>query len=994
MPLFGRTEPLATAAQVLDAAAAGRGGALVVMGEPGIGKSALARTLAAEAEARGARVGFGRAWEVGGAPAYWPWAQALTELGLDLDELLGTQLQVVGAQPPMAGAQRVVAFDRVVRAVCENEGSLVVLILDDLHAADVASAELALAFARAAVRKRALLVVTTREAELLERREIGDLVGRLMREGVAVPLHRLGLDDTERWLSSLGFKGDPAEVHRISEGNPLFIEEAVRLGVDRFATGAASGVSVILSEHLARISATTRETLAIGSVLGREATHADVAALDGGTLDGIEAAVREGQQAGVLLRPKNGSLVFSHLLLRDALYGTLAASRRESLHMRAAERIDAQAGPAALVAQHLLAAGEVANADRVARAVLRAAETAIARHAADSAAQIIATARAKLAGRLSEATTLTLDLGEVDATMRSAPSDEGRARAADCAARAERLGLATEHVRAALIYGRELVTGRVDTTMVRLLGNALAKVPAEERSLRAQVLSRLAASLIPPTSDDEKARAIAYAHEAIAIARELEDVPTLLHTLRWSAATFVFSIPLEEFVAISNELVSLAREHGAELAYEAIGAFYTVGLRETGRLVAARHEAEAYYRLMDSLPLPALRWKATTLRCTMAALDGRLDEARMYADELRQAGTTSGHAASAWAQFEVAFCSYTRDKDRFRDVERDVCAILAKRTLSWPLLACADALQGRSDAARARFQTGIDLSFLAASIPAAQTAVLLESTELADLLYGPLARAAPCGRFYWGASGGFPIGPVSRLLGELSLLRGDNDRAREHFDAAIDECREMEALPFLALSEEARARVSDPSSRPPAPPRAEPKTAPNVALTREGDVWIVTSGTSGPFRVKHAKGMHYLDHLLRSPGREIYALVLGGAGEAPEDAGAVLDEHAKRAYKLRVEELEDQLDEAERLGDRGRATRAREELEILAEQLASAVGLGGRDRKAASNVERARVNVQRRLKDAIRRIAEHDSALGRYLDATIRTGTYCVYRPV
>ena len=66
----------------------------------------------------------------------------------------------------------------------------------------------------------------------------------------------------------------------------------------------------------------------------------------------------------------------------------------------------------------------------------------------------------------------------------------------------------------------------------------------------------------------------------------------------------------------------------------------------------------------------------------------------------------------------------------------------------------------------------------------------------------------------------------------------------------------------------------------------------------------------------------------------------------------------------------------------------------IEKQLARAVGLGGRDRKAASNVERARVNVQRRLKDAVRRIAEHDGALGRYLDATVRTGTYCVYRPV
>ncbi len=110
--------------------------------------------------------------------------------------------------------------------------------------------------------------------------------------------------------------------------------------------------------------------------------------------------------------------------------------------------------------------------------------------------------------------------------------------------------------------------------------------------------------------------------------------------------------------------------------------------------------------------------------------------------------------------------------------------------------------------------------------------------------------------------------------------------------------------------------------------------------------------------------MEYLDHLLRSPGREVYVLVLAGADEAPEDAGAVLDDRAKQAYRRRVDDLEDQLAEAERLGDRGRASRAREELEAVAEQLASAVGLGGRDRKAASNVERARVNVQRRLRDS------------------------------
>jgi non-specific serine/threonine protein kinase len=231
---------------------------------------------------------------------------------------------------------------------------------------------------------------------------------------------------------------------------------------------------------------------------------------------------------------------------------------------------------------------------------------------------------------------------------------------------------------------------------------------------------------------------------------------------------------------------------------------------------------------------------------------------------------------------------------------------------------------------------------------------------------------------------------VSRLLGELSLLRGDVNRAREHFDAAIAECREMEAVPFLKLAEEARARLGEPAARPP----TNRAPALELALEREGDVWVVTTSTSAPFRVKHAKGMEYLAQLLANPGREIYVLVLGGAGEGPEDAGAILDERAKHAYRERVEELEEQLTEAERLGDRGRAARAREELEAVAEELAAAVGLGGRDRKAASNVQRARVNVQRRLRDAIRRIADYDSALGRYLDATVRTGTYCVYRPV
>jgi hypothetical protein len=576
--------------------------------------------------------------------------------------------------------------------------------------------------------------------------------------------------------------------------------------------------------------------------------------------------------------------------------------------------------------------------------------------------------------------------------MRAAPSDDVRARCVDCAARAKRHGLAVEHARAALTYGREILTARIDPSMVSLLEDALAMVPPEQRSLRAQILARLAAALVPPLTDESMARSIAYAHDAVAIARQLDCVPTLLFTLVWSANALRYATPLQERVELTSELVSLAREHGADLALADTGGFHAVSLIETGRPVAARHEAEAYFRLVESLPIPALRWRAISVRGTIAAIDGRIDEARRDVDELRRFGATDPHAASTWALFEIAL-AVCIDVDRLRAAEREMTAIMATRAVLRPFMACVDALLGRKEAARSRLRQPAEISRgLPGILVSAQAAVILESAELAEAYYEPLAKAAPFGRFFWGPAGVFPIGPVSRILGELALLRGDVDRARDHFDDAIAECREMGAVPFLAICEKARAKIGGEAA--PATSIASAPAEASLALSREGDVWAVSRGAGATFRVKHAKGMEYLDHLLRSPGREVYVLVLAGADEAPEDAGAVLDDRAKQAYRRRVEDLEDQLAEAERLGDRGRASRARDELEAVAEQLASAVGLGGRDRKAASNVERARVNVQRRLKDAIRRIAEHDAALGRYLDATVRTGTYCVYRPV
>jgi response regulator receiver domain-containing protein len=169
---------------------------------------------------------------------------------------------------------------------------------------------------------------------------------------------------------------------------------------------------------------------------------------------------------------------------------------------------------------------------------------------------------------------------------------------------------------------------------------------------------------------------------------------------------------------------------------------------------------------------------------------------------------------------------------------------------------------------------------------------------------------------------------------------------------------------------------------------------------REGEFWTVAF-EGAAFRLRDSKGLHYIAALLREPGRELHSLDLVGSRASSEgaslyvgsDAGPILDPQAKAQYRARLDELEQELREAEQWNDSERAARAKEERELLAHELAAAVGLGGRDRKAASDSERARINVTRAIKAVLERIAEHCPALAKHFEATLRTGTFCSYVP-
>jgi hypothetical protein len=191
---------------------------------------------------------------------------------------------------------------------------------------------------------------------------------------------------------------------------------------------------------------------------------------------------------------------------------------------------------------------------------------------------------------------------------------------------------------------------------------------------------------------------------------------------------------------------------------------------------------------------------------------------------------------------------------------------------------------------------------------------------------------------------------------------------------------------------------------------------------REGEYWAIGYGRKS-FRLKDTKGLGYLAHLLRHPAAEFHVLDLVGgiegqreAGETSKsgrglprgeedlkkagihigslgDAGEMLDEQAKVAYRRRLSELREELEEAKELGKVERAERAEQEIDALTRELSRAVGLGGRNRRAASASERARQSITKTIKAVLDRIAQSDATLGDIFSRCIKTGNFCSYHP-
>ena len=256
-----------------------------------------------------------------------------------------------------------------------------------------------------------------------------------------------------------------------------------------------------------------------------------------------------------------------------------------------------------------------------------------------------------------------------------------------------------------------------------------------------------------------------------------------------------------------------------------------------------------------------------------------------------------------------------------------------------------------------------------------------------------------------------------RRAEHLLLARGeahDQQRAHTPLAEALVTAHELD-MPLLIE----RVETVQSGQQPTVEPRREPQPAASAlrippsaiaaVFRRDGDYWTVAYADT-VLRLKDSRGLQYVARLLRHPAQEILAIDLAqnaengdrrsGMSERTSEPVRVsgsptpaLDAQAKAAYKRRLEALREELSEAEANNDIGRSARAREEMDMLAEQLHGAFGLGGRDRPVANDLERARSAVGKRIRAEIKRIRSAHPTLGRHLAATITTGYFCAYEP-
>jgi tetratricopeptide (TPR) repeat protein len=1073
--LVGRAEELQGLEQLLESASLGHGGLCVVYGEPGIGKTRLADELAARARAQRFSVVWGRAWETGGAPAYWPWLEllaALAEGKADIPSRIGALLDRVAAQPHGEGTradparERFELFEAVssfLRARARETPLL--LVFDDLHVADVASLELLSFVARGLRASRIAILATYRDAES-RLAPVADVLARITREGGVLPLCPLsGEDVAEIVRHDVGHFDGPlaAALFELTEGNPLFLHEtlhAARAGSRGLAIAAvrditvAGGVLAVVRSRLAGTAESLRALLDSAAVLGREVSLSlltEVSALPAVAVQsGLEAAVAR----GLLSKKADNHWVFSHVLVREAFYQELSEARRCALHAAVASALQRRVDLGgeqylATLAHHALAAlpaGDAAAAMRTARLAADRARSQLAYEEAIALLERAHSTCERLGINEHERAEVELALGW--ASTEAGRLERGRDLFRSVARIARALRDPALLARAALGQGGEYVLAEIRGELVDVLREALALLGEptrlDDRRLRARLLARLAAALTPSATPEEPLR---LAREALEMTVNESDPRTRIDVDVGVGAALTDFAPPDERIPVNERLLRDARAVGDRVLRLRALTRLSCDHLERGDIASADAVIAGRASLADAIGHPRYLWQTPLLRSMRAMPDGRFDDCEAEIAVARQLAAEASDP-NAERCIEVHRFSMLMAAGRAEELREQRPATLrvldslpdSVALRAWIMALSAARLGEQKVATLALRSLGTSSVMTArmARATIAEAAVLADVPDVFNRMY-PTFSGADDATASWGPFAFACSPPIASVLAAVAFAQGDSERAVQHCQRALSLSTRMDAAAHQAwvqltwgeglrgtsaarehlecardLAEKLRmpevvtraraalelgAPVSTSTTTFASASVAMPRPGPEFALQRHAVGWTIQHA-GRRFDLKDVRGLHMLAKLVESPEREIHVLDLASE-PSPEasavvdlgDSGEVIDARARAAYKTRIAELREQIEEAEGFADHARAARLRYELDALSDEIAGAVGLGGRERRTGSAAERARIVVQRRVREAIKKITELDAELGRHLDWTVRTGTFCVYEP-
>ena len=834
--VIGRGAELGVLGDALKRVSNGAGSEVILIaGEPGQGKSTLVSEVARRAHENGTTVLLGRCDEEVGEP-YRPFHEALNHFVTHAEEWLlrfhvthhASELaqmvpalrqrlsDVPGVQPTDPDSERYLLFSAVVGLLdLASEEQPIVLIVDDLHWADVPSLHLLRYLVANTGSAHMLVLGTYRDAEQSMAQPLTDTLAALRREQAVSFMALQGLDDPGVIAFMESAAGHALDddgvafahaVHRETDGNPFFVAEVLRHlaetgGIVQDGTGRwtvahgteqlalPASVRQVIGARVARIGETARTVLSTAAVIGRdfdvdllaEATAVDESEL----LEMLDRA-----QGAALVREVpsgSGRYGFSHALIQHTLYENLGPTRRGRAHRQVAEALERLCGAntadrAAELARHYLLTSRPADTDKAISYARQAGDAALAALAPQDALRHYSQAFDLISQNESNDPTLRIDvLTGLGAAQLQSGVPDFRATLLAAAQEARRVGDADRLMAAALANTRGFHSdlGAIDVDRVEVLEAALAAIPAADSPQRARLLATLCSELTFGSLE----RRVSLAAEAKAMARRLRDRATLGWVCNLCGVPLRIPSLLEAQFADVKEALALADD-----LHDPVSAFWVAnqGVIEATRAGDFELAMRCLGTMKDHagrLRQPTLVWTTLFSEAAQMMLHGEPEGSEERATRALEVGTESGQP-DAFANYGTQLMGIRLIQGRTGELV-DLVADIAARHPNVPtyrgVLASCHLDAGDEGAARRLLQEASDGGFalptdttwLDGMVVYARITIELglkaAARQLVALLE-PYRDQVP----YQGLT---PNPPVATFLGGLSLVLGRRSEA-------------------------------------------------------------------------------------------------------------------------------------------------------------------------------------------------------------------------